>query len=282
MKTRYNKLNFALLLILVINTSCNNELIDTSKNLQDTEVKIKSEYNLLNYSPNVYHDYFKQTDNTLGFSSLKPNALKPHNIVQRTKFSEKGSRKSISINNISIETVSKSKRISLNKSSDIYGKNVRFTVNTPNSNLKTGDDNSEVEMYVPELIEITNPSVTNVKERYPLCDANDFVLEWNADSNNEEGLVVIAEYFGGNAIPENSQDIHILNTDFIEIDNGRTSLSTDLFQDIPNLSIVHIVLLRGNIAIEEIEGELYKFYAESHMRLPIILVKDVNTIVKLD
>lgn len=282
MKTIYYKLNFALLLLLVLNTSCNNELMDNSNATQNTEVKIKHEYNLLNYSPNVYHDYFKQADNYLGFSSLKPNALKSHNIVQHAKFSKKGLQKAIAINNITVEPVSKSKGISFNKSSDIYGKTISFRVNTPNSNLSAVADGSEVEMYVPELIEITNPSVTNLEERYPLCDANNFVLEWNSDTNNKEGLVVIAEYFGGNAIPENSQDIRILNTDFIEIDDGHTSLSADLFKDIPNLSIVHIVLLRGNVAIEEIEGELYKFFAESHMRLPIILVKDVTTIVKLD
>ncbi|MEZ4795693.1 MAG: hypothetical protein R2785_00870 [Flavobacteriaceae bacterium] len=45
---------------------------------------------------------------------------------------------------------------------------------------------------------------------------------------------------------------------------------------------MHIVLLRGNVVIEEIEGELYKFYAESHMRLPITLVKDINTVKKID
>jgi hypothetical protein len=46
----------------------------------------------------------------------------------------------------------------------------------------------------------------------------------------------------------------------------------------PNLAFVQIILLRGNIVIEEIEGELYKFIFESHHRLPIILVKDATQI----
>jgi hypothetical protein len=137
-------------------------------------------------------------------------------------------------------------------------------------------------MYVPELVEITNPQVSNIEERYPLCDFSNFLLEWNADTNNEEGLVVVAEYFGINAVAENSENIHILNSDFIETDDGQELLNQELFKDIPNLAVVHIVLLRGNVAIEEIEGELYKFYAESHMRLPITLVRDVNTVKKID
>jgi len=46
------------------------------------------------------------------------------------------------------------------------------------------------------------------------------------------------------------------------------------------MAIVHIILLRGNVALKDIEGESYKFFAESHMRLPIILIKDVSTIAK--
>ena len=91
---------------------------------------------------------------------------------------------------------------------------------------------------------------------------------------------VIAEYFGNNAIPQNSTNEHILNTDVIDVDDGHIVLNNDLFNDIPNLSIVHLVLLRGNVTIQEIEGELYKFFAESHVRLPVILVKDLNTIAK--
>jgi len=281
MKTKYIIQNSTLALLFSVMTSCYNEETGIDTPMQEIPEKIISSYNLLDYSPNVYHDYFKQSENVIGFSSLKPNSLKPHSIVQRTNFSETSKQKQFSINSRELNLTSRSTTISSKESSDIYGKTIRFKVGSGSTYSRNGDG-TEVEMYVPELVEITNPAVTNMEERYPLCDSSDFVLEWNADTNNEEGLVVIAEYFGTNAVSENSEDHHVLNTDYIEVDNGRASLSTALFQDIPNLSIVHIVLLRGNVAIEKIEGELYKFFAESHVRLPVILVKDVNTIVKQD
>jgi len=135
-------------------------------------------------------------------------------------------------------------------------------------------------MYVPNIVSITNPAVKTEQEQYPLCDSKNFVLEWNADPLNKEGLVVIAEYFGFNAIPSDAQQTHILNTDYITLDNGKATLNPDLFNGMPNMAIVHIILLRGNVAIKDIEGESYKFFAESHMRLPIILIKDVSTIAK--
>lgn len=66
--------------------------------------------------------------------------------------------------------------------------------------------------------------------------------------------------------------------DIIKNDNGKVVLNTSLFIDIPNLALVDLILLRGNVKIEEIDGETYKFYAETHQRLPIILVKDLSTV----
>ncbi len=41
---------------------------------------------------------------------------------------------------------------------------------------------------------------------------------------------------------------------------------------------MNLILLRGNVKIEDIDGKTHKFYAETHMRLPIILVKDLSTV----
>jgi len=112
----------------------------------------------------------------------------------------------------------------------------------------------------------------------PLCYCEGFVLEWNADPNNEEGLVIIAEYFGENVIPENSDDSHLQNVDMIENDNGKVVLNASIFNNIPNLAMVDLILLRGNVKIEEIDGETFKFYAETHQRMPIILVKDLSSV----
>jgi len=284
MKTINYKLTLVLLVIIPLIFSCNtneNQSIEQTT-IQETSIKLKSSYSLLDITPNIYHDYFRQTDYSAGFSSLKANSLAEPSIVRRINISDKSNKiRNFLINNKSINSLTKAVKMSKVDGQNIYGKTISFKIGTNNKD-KVGNSSTEteVEMYVPDLVEITNPKIDNDEELLPICYYEDFVLEWNADPNNEEGLVVIAEYFGNNAIPEDSTNEHILNTDVIDIDNGHAVLNNDLFKNIPNLSIVHLILLRGNVAIEEIEGELYKFYAESHVRLPIILAKDLTTVSK--
>ncbi len=284
MKTINYKLLFIALVLVVLIFSCDNNEAESIEEtaIQETSIELKSSYNLLDITPNVYHDYFKQTDHSAGFTSLKSNSLSQHSIVQRININDVNKTHSFSINDENISSFSKANKMSKSDSESVYGKTISFKINTGNNLTKNGDSSTEteVEMYVPDLVEITNPKIDSEDKLFPICYYEDFILEWNADSDNEEGLVVIAEYFGNNAIPENSTNEHILNTDVIDTDDGHAVLNNDLFKDIPNLSIVHLILLRGNVAVEEIEGELYKFYAESHVRLPIILAKDLTTVVK--
>lgn len=72
------------------------------------------------------------------------------------------------------------------------------------------------------------------------------------------------------------------NINHIEHDNGKYVLKNAMFEDVPNLSFIEIVLLRGNIAIDEINGETFKTYAESHQRIQVLLIKDMNSIKSFD
>lgn len=240
----------------------------TTKQVASTENQ-KTTYSLLDYTPNVYHDYFEKTDERSGYSALK-NPLEEYSIVERSNTSENSN-----IVLVNSQSLTQNKIVS-NDNQNIYGKTLKIKIANKNVAGKGLNSYSEVSLYVPELIYITNPSVTNEKEIFPTCYSEDFVLEWNADVNNKEGLAVIAEYHGDNLITNNSDKI--TNVDYIPNDNGKIILNPNLFKDIPNLSIVHLILLRGNVKIEEIDGKKHKFYAESHMRLPIILVKDLSTV----
>ncbi len=275
MKTINYKISIVLVIVLF---ACNNNETEDLENISThkTITKLEVSYNLLDITPNVYHDYFKRTDYSAGISSLKSSSLSEHSIVKRINIKDQNKRQSLLINNKTIDQISNSNKISRNEGQSIYGKTISFKINTGDLSR----DENEIEMYVPDLVEITNPQVNNPDEQFPVCYSENFILKWNVDPNNKEGLVIVAEYFGDNAIPENDTNRHILNTDVIDLDDGHAVLNNDLFKDIPNLSIVHLILLRGNVTIEEIEGELYKFFAESHVRLPLILLKDLNTIAK--
>jgi hypothetical protein len=268
------KKNFYLLLsttVLLLSCSKETELTEVSNQQQiDSSDKIENSYNLLDNTPNVYHDYFKDSDEIYGYSALM-NPLDEYSIVEIGSETEDSS--SVLFNK---QQLVLNKKVE-NSNQNIYGKTLNISIANKNAGAKGLSVNTEVSFYVPKLIYITNPSVTNEDEIFPTCYSEDFVLEWNADINNKEGLVVIAEYLGDDLADSNKN--HITNVDYIKNDNGKVKLSSKLFKDIPNLSPVHIILLRGNVKIEEVDGKVYKFFAESHMRLPIMLVKDLTTII---
>lgn len=268
----------AMFFISIFIGACNQKESEI-KNLENknTELQLEDKYGVINYKKTVYEDYFRATDNQIGFTSLKANSLQKHSALKTVSYSSKNVE--ISINNKITKVAAKSAFIDKNQQSEIYGKTISFKVSKKGfGNSKNTE--SQVDLYVPKLVEIISPKIETEKELFPVCYFDNFIIEWNADSKNEEGLVVIAEYFGNNAIPSASTNNHILNVDYIEVDNGKTVLNKELFKDIPDLSFVHIILLRGNVKVEEIEGELYKFFAESHVRLPIILSKDLNSLTK--
>ena len=72
----------------------------------------------------------------------------------------------------------------------------------------------------------------------------------------------------------------MVNVDYIPNDNGIATLNPDLFQNIPNLAYADVSLIRGDVKLIDFNNETYKIYAESHMKLPIIVVKDINKIEK--
>lgn len=108
----------------------------------------------------------------------------------------------------------------------------------------------------------------------------DFKLEWNADPKNEEGLMVAVMYDGSNVIPENNENVIIKNIDYIKEDNGKFILNNHIFDDIPNHALVDIMLLRGNVQIEEFDDETYKLYAESHQTISLVLIKDMDSVIR--
>ncbi len=275
MKTNIKLLMAGILAVAISGCDNDNQEIIVSSEVTTTTEESVSKYNLLDYTQNVYHDFFKETNNKIGISSLKANSISQPSIVENMSLMEKTSKTSLFINNQKMSTsgfTGKKSEIG----STIYGKKNTFSIIKEGKDGKTSE--GSVELYVPELLNITNPSVTNEEGLMPVCYSEGFVLEWNEDPNNEEGLVIIAEYFGENVIPENSTNIHLQNIDVIEQDNGKVILKSSFFNDIPNLALVDLILLRGNVKIEEIDGETYKFYAETHQRLPIILVKDLSTV----
>lgn len=280
---------YYLLMLMVVLFSCQNDLTTQADVAVPQDDVLASSYEILYNTPNVYNQYFSKSDITIGYSALKPGPL--HTYI----FSAKSSLKAGINTPLAVATQDGRKVAfgansrSLMSEKDIYGSDVIFTIKGDQSTSNTNGQNTfstttsgtDVSLYVPELVEITSPAVKTDKEQFPACYYDNFVLTWNADDKNENGLMIFTEYFGDNVIPENVENVHITNIDYIMDDSGRAILNTKLFDGMPNLAIVHLILLRGNIAIEEVDGELYKLFAESHVRLPIVIVKDMEALRRL-
>ncbi|MCG8579296.1 MAG: hypothetical protein MI866_05240 [Bacteroidales bacterium] len=160
---------------------------------------------------------------------------------------------------------------------DLYGKKVRFTLRKEGA-LKSGEMEQEesVEMYIPELVEILSPPIHTAQELYPFCYYKDFTIKWNADSQNEHGLVVLVEWMGTMLSDEDDYQEYVRNIDVIKDDNGVAVLNNKLFEKIPERALCYITLLRGNIEMVDIDEVSYRVLGESHAVLPCVLIRELN------
>lgn len=278
------KINLFKYLLIVLLTasfvSCQEEnFIEADNELNTLDEKntsqLETKYRLLDITPNAYHKYFKQTDNTIGFNSLKKNAHSDYSLVERLNFPS-DSEKSVRINGKAF--ISQKSKSSNLDSEDIYGKTLSIQLGDKSGKTTSG----EIKMYVPKKLNISKPIPISEKNVTILAHHKNFLLEWNADPKNEEGLMLAIEYLGENVDARKNTDIHIQNVDHIEYDNGKYILKQAMFDDIPNLAYVNLILLRGNVEISEFNNETLKLYAESHQRVPLIIVKDLNSVRTLD
>lgn len=243
-----------------------------------TYVELENSYNVLDWTPTVYHDFFKESENEYGINSLK-NPLQESSIVESKRLSNTAKKGTISLNSKKINMNSGSKQLENAKATNIFGNTMAITIaSQQGKTFKDGSAEKEISMYVPKELEIYNPPVNNDLEVVPYCFATDFVLEWNADYNNKEGLVVVADYNGMTAVPGKGVNKHITNTLNIKEDNGRAILDNDLWKGIPDTGIVTLSILRGNVKIEEIDEENYKLYALTQAVMPLVIIKNLNTI----
>ncbi|QLG44848.1 hypothetical protein [Costertonia aggregata] len=282
-KTIYVRMIISSAVLFLTTLSCSDEKyeepLEEGALPQKQEETFESSYSLLDYTPNKYYDFFETTDNTIGISILNSGPFVEKSTYKSDQLTAKASEIAYSINDVKFSGVSGSQKLDISDSESYFGKTVVVNFNSKlGTTFKDGSTSKEIEMYVPKQLEILKPLIKNESDLLPFCYFEDFVIEWNADPQNMEGLVVTVEYHGLSAIPENEKKINILNTDFIKEDNGRAVLDNAIWEGIPNTGIVTLTLLRGNVEIEEIDEENYKFFAEARVVLPLILIRDLNTL----
>lgn len=149
----------------------------------------------------------------------------------------------------------------------LYGTNVSFVLQFPNNNSSSGGlgsaaagENNIVNgtIYSPLPITVTNiPPRTAVH----LTPNTNTTLTWNTDSQNPNGVVVIAEYLPTRYM--NKPALSMGNTVLIEKamnvpDNGKTSVPWSFFSQFPQGGHIILWIGRGNYTIASNGSYQYK------------------------
>lgn len=112
-------------------------------------------------------------------------------------------------------------------------------------------------------IKFIRPYSTNCSPTPP-CYFHDMEIEWNADEDNQNGVVILVEW-QGTSISAPSQTINIVAADIVK-DNGHTVLRDELFDRIPDEAFVNLWLMRANFGKID-ESEIRKELQEKVMDL---------------
>lgn len=154
---------------------------------------------------------------------------------------------------------------------EFYGKKVTFKLHTPHAkktsansstnavninNIDISADNPDVTstLYVPAAIYVNttnhNPDPSNT-------------ITWNADPNNTNGVVIVAEYDPGltlNGLVAGTFPVPIRNSISVD-DNGSTTLPTSFYSSFPPSSSVILYVGRGSYTIATSNGYNYRIGA---------------------
>lgn len=244
---------------------------------QNISVENKITENVLATEPSVYSTYLFVNNPLLGYTSMKENPLADEVLdgflpKQLSATKNSGRDFTITVNGVNISSINSGSSDA--KSSffqSLYGQKVFFSFS---NNSK--DDTSSVGMYIPNLVSITSPKIEEEQELYPFCYYENFILGWNSDPMNENGLIVVVEWNGTLISEEDDCNEYVRNVDQILNDDGKTTLNSKIFDGIPDRALVYITLLRGNIVLADIDEVTYRLFGETHAILPIILIRDLN------
>lgn len=270
--------NFLVYIIASFAVFACNKIDDSNNTEHRTSIQIESSTTILYSDSSVYAKFFDENaEREIGYYSTKAN-VSDRDIFgfDRSLLPEEKSTRQISpffANTIQLSKLGNTENTQLNAMcdfnfDDLFGKRVRFT--------SGGDQNksaseTDVDMYVPYLIDINYP-VASATELQPLCPYNDLLVEWNTDVNNNNGVAVIVEW-DGDMVGSDKRAMSIRSIDVVA-DKGSAILNPELFKDIPDLAMINITLLRGNIDIVEIENTAVKIYAASNSSIAIVLAKE--------
>lgn len=234
-----------------------------------------------------YLEFFEGTDYEIGISTSKDGALPGGSTIScisgvsqirkasltKAAANELPSIRSF-VDGIEISTQNISRTKASNSIMDSFGKVVKFSFcnecQTKSSNSSTG----EAEMYVPKAIEFIFPRAESEEDLNPLCYYKNFVIRWNKDDNNQNGVLVVVDWTGSMVLGNDIPDTHVCRVVQFP-DTGEAQLPETIFDGIPDTAHCDMLILRGNIENIEQGQYTYKLVGKTHQQISFILIREL-------
>jgi len=154
---------------------------------------------------------------------------------------------------------------------EYFGKTLRFSC---------GDDNN-ITAYSQEdgfqstrSIHITSPDVNQAEQMTPLCYAGDFVVRWDRDSTNVNGVVIGVRWSGIMLFGDDYPDTEVVCLETFP-DTGSATLSQQMFSCIPDTAYCQLILLRASFDTITLDNDFVRIITESADILKFALIKNI-------
>ena len=230
-----------------------------------------------------YLPFLRETDNIIGVSSTKDSpvdeAWVSGYIVCRGKEGSGGTTIAeplvVTANGKDLEALTPLTRSGDRSGHELFGRDVRIQISRNPLTRSTEEEDAGVDLYAPVEIEITAPRVDQAQDLLPLCYYDGFLLKWNRDDSNPNGVVIILQWTGEKVVGEDVAETSVRRTVIVD-DTGCVVLDKELFDGIPDTAVCHLTVLRGDIEILDYENETYKVLTETHEYLSFVLIREIT------
>ncbi len=275
-------LSFVLILVSCVESGLKTE-VEQEDNVTDTVITITEDSYMADNTITKAHgnlgkydSFFDKSDFTIGISSFRINRFGENRAFafcspNGMKHSDSGLAESILINGRAV--FSMGTKAGDESVLEMFGRNVSFDF--PGMELVTkGPNGSGIQLYAPRAVEISFPAVQS--KGYPVCFHKNFVVRWNKDVENENGVLVIIKWSGTVLFGKDyaSSVVHSKQVP----DTGTANLEEAMFEGIPDTALCSLYLLRGDIQNVEVAQMNYQLLAETHDELDFVLVRNIAKI----
>jgi len=284
MKLRYKSI-IGLFLLPFISFCSQNNLNDSSIETSSAVVEITKgsfmqDCNILDAIGDFgkYGLFTEEADATIGISSSRYYPLGEERIMAFYDPTERVSTKAEDNHAYNIKINDKNVFAPFTRSShgsikEMFGGKVRFDLSAFGSSTKSGGANI-TELYAPQIVRIEFPRVTVEEDLNPLCYYKNYIVRWNKDEDNANGIIIIVKWNGIMAFGEDYPSSYIQRLVCVP-DTGEAELEELMFDEIPDAAYCSLYVLRGDVDNVNIDDETYRLLAETHDVVNFILVRNI-------